>query len=275
MATVAALAISAGVAAYGAYSSSQASKKAAAAQQTASDKALALQQQQYADSQKALLPYQQAGADNLKKLQGMATPTLDLPTYNYDPFKAPTQAEAAAEPGIRMMQDETARAVQNSAAARGSLLSGNTMTELQNRSAGIASQAYGDVYNRAQNAYATNAQTAWNAYQSRYNKATGEFGAAQLPWQRATEMAGIGYGATGAGINAGQNYANSAGNMLLGAGNAQAAGIVGANNAQMQGLYSGSQDMLSAYLYGKGYGTSQYGQKKKPTAGYPANEYDG
>ena len=137
------------------------------------------------------------------------------------------------------------------------------MTELQNRSAGIASQAYGDVYNRAQNAYSTNAQTAWNAYQSRYNKASGEFGAAQLPWQRATEMAGMGYGATRDIMGAGQTYANNAGNMLLGAGNAQAAGIIGANNAQMQGLYSATNDGTSAYLYAKGYGTSHYGQKKK------------
>ena len=86
----------------------------------------------------------------------------------------------------------------------------------------------------------------------------------------------MGYGATTAGAQLGQNYAGQAGNMLLGAGNAQAAGIIGSNNAMTQGLYTGSQDMLSAYLLSQGYGATQYGQKKKkPQAGYPANEYDG
>lgn len=262
MAAIAALAISAGVSAYGAYSSSQASKKAAQLQSDATNKAMGLQTDQYGQARSDLTPYRTAGTNAVANLQGQAanfqpwTEQLSLPSYDYAAFKAPTAVEAAAEPGVRLMQQEAQDAIQKSAAARGTLLSGNTLTALQDRSAGIASQAYGDVYARAQNAYATNANEAYKQYQARYNQAAGQYGAAQQawaenqdrPWQQQMQLANLGYGASTAGAGLGQNYANQMGSLYGQQGNALAAGTIGSSNAINAGLYGATDDLTQAYL---------------------------
>ena len=256
MAIIASIAISAGVAAYGAYSSSQASKKAAAAQSDAANRAMALQTSQYNQGRSDLQPYQQLGQQGINEMNALnasLTPwTGEAPSYNPETFTAPTALEAAAEPGVRMMQTEAQRAIEQSAAARGTALGGNTMAALQDRSAGIASQAYGDVYNRAQNTYATNAQQAWQAYQARYagnqaDKAT-FYESQDRPYARAANNAQMGYGATQLGTGLGQNYANQNSSLLTQQGNAEAAGIIGANNAKMQGLYGVSDAVTGGLL---------------------------
>ena len=256
MAIVAAVGISAGVSAYGAYSASKASKKAAAAQSDAANRAMALQTSQYNQGRSDLQPYQQLGQQGINEMNALnasLTPwTGEAPSYNPETFTAPTALEAAAEPGVRMMQTEAQRAIEQSAAARGTALGGNTMAALQDRSAGIASQAYGDVYNRAQNTYATNAQQAWQAYQARYagnqaDKAT-FYESQDRPYSRAANNAQMGYGATQLNLGLGQNYANNTGSLLTQQGNVNAAGIIGSNNAVNQGLYSVSGDVTGGIL---------------------------
>ena len=132
------------------------------------------------------------------------------------------------------------------AAAWGGGLGGNTLTALQDRSQALASDEYANTYNRALTGYQTNASTAYQNYLSRYNKSTGEYAAGQEPWNRWTQLAGMGVNATGAGINAGQNYANQAGNIQMGIGNTQAAGTIGSNNAMLGGLY-GVADAAGGY----------------------------
>lgn len=259
MALIAAVAISAGVSAYGAYSASQASKKAAAAQSDAANRAMALQKLQYDQGRSDLLPYQQLGQQGINEmnaLNGQLKPwDQPTPTYNPDPFKAPTALEAAAEPGVRMMQDEAARAVQQSAAARGTALGGNTMAALQDRSAGIASQAYGDTYNRAASTYATNAAEAWKAYQARYGGYQADkasfYEAQDRPYARATDKVQLGYSATSTGMNLGQTYANNTGQLLTGQGDVQASGIIGSANAINKGAYAIAGDLSSYALSGE------------------------
>lgn len=53
-----------------------------------------------------------------------------------------------ASPGYQFRQDEAQKAVERSAAARGGLVSGRTLKELQERSQGLASQEYGNYMNR-------------------------------------------------------------------------------------------------------------------------------
>ena len=256
----AAMAISAGVSAYGAYKQSQASKQAAAQQEKASRDAMALNTSQYTAAQNQLAPYQQLGTQAASWLgaNANAQPELNLPTYNAPQFTAPTQADLVADPAYRLRQTEDARAIQQSAAARGGGLGGNTMTALQDRSQALASEEYGNTFNRAATGFTMNADQAYKDYMSRYSQAMGNYEASQQPWNRNTQLAGLGMSAMGAGINAGQNTANANTGLLTGIGNAQAAGTVGSANAITQGTYGISDDMLTAYL------ASQYG--KQPAA---------
>lgn len=53
-------------------------------------------------------------------------------------------------PGYQFRQDEARRAIENSASARGNVVSGRTLQELQERSQNLASQEYGNYINQLQ-----------------------------------------------------------------------------------------------------------------------------
>jgi len=271
MGVLTAAGISAAIAAYGAYQASEASKEAARTQSDASNRAMGLTTGQYNQSRNDLSQYRNLGWDASNYLRNMTmesgaanapwTGTLDLPTYDYGGFTAPTQNDLAADPAYRLRQKEASDAIQHSAAARGTLLGGNTLSALQDRSQALASEEYGNTFNRALQGYQTNAQNAWNAYQSRYNKASGEYGAGQQafyanqdrPFEKMTTLANLGYGAASAGAGVGQGYANNMSNLYTGQGNANAAGIIGSSNAWNQALYGTSNDLMTAYMKYKGY----------------------
>ena len=178
---------------------SRTSKDAALKQVQAMQQALGLQQQAYNDQQAALAPYRQAGTVALSDLMtglspgGRYTQSFAAPDFENDPAY---QAQLA----------ETMKAVQNSAAAKGSLKSGGTLRALEREAQGLAARTYGDAYNR------------WAQEQAN-------------DWNRRAGVAGIGQTAVNQ-LNAfgGQNANNQA--QLLGAlSNAQAAGQVGSTNA--------------------------------------------
>lgn len=104
-------------------------------------------------------------------------------------------------------------AVQNSAAARGTVLSGGTLKALQSNASGLAANTY---------------QTAYQDYlqnsQQQYNQLTG--------------LASLGLGATNAAANANLSTAQGVSNLYTQQGNAQAAGIIGQQNA-INGAISG------------------------------------
>lgn len=93
------------------------------------------------------------------------------------------------------------------------MLSGAAQKALAQYGQGFASNEYNNAYNRY-NTDQTNA----------YNKITG-----------ATQ---IGQNATNTLVGANTDYANQVGNLVTGAGNAQAAGTVGSANALVSGLNS-------------------------------------
>ena len=70
----------------------------------------------------------------------MAKTGVDYSDIGLDPFDD-------EDPGLRFLQDEARRAIENSAAARGRLNTGGTLTDLQDRAAGIASVRAGDIAN--------------------------------------------------------------------------------------------------------------------------------
>lgn len=181
-------------------------------------------------------PYTQAGTQGLGTLsQMLSTPGQGLLQGWNQQFQAPTAAQAASTPGYQFALNQGLNAMQNSAAARGTLLSGGTLKGLNNYAQGMASTNYQQVYNNAFNQYLNNQNT---FYQNQGNQ-----------YQRLMGLTGMGANMTGnlggaiqqgagnlAGIY-GQNTASMA--QLLGAqGAAQASGTIGGANA-LQGMFSG------------------------------------
>ncbi len=110
-------------------------------------------------------------------------------------------------PGYQFRQDEGIRAIDRSASARGQLMSGGTLRELQRYGQGLASSEFGNYANRLASMAGLGQSAAFNS---------GQLGA----------TAGGQVGASAANI----------GQSIMSGGQAQAAGIVGGNNAFQQGL---------------------------------------
>lgn len=138
-----------------------------------------------AASQGYMQPYQQAGTDALGNLN-------KLNSGDYSGFQN--------SPDYLYARSEALNGVQNSAAARGGLFSGNAGRRLAEVSSGLASQNLGNYRNALMG------------------------------------QIGIGQNAAGTLTNAGFNAAGGIGAGLAGSGDARASGIVGQSNAYQTGL---------------------------------------
>lgn len=145
-----------------------------------------------------------------------------------------------ADPGYQFRMDEGMRGVEGGAAARGGLLSGAALKAIQKYGQGLASQEYGNAYNR----YTSN-QT------NQYNKLMGLVGSGQGAAQQTSNAAGA----------FGQSQANN----LIQGGNAAAAGTMGAANNLVGGInqgfnaYQNNQLMNLIRNPGSGGGGSNWG----------------
>lgn len=211
-----------------------AAQGAANAQKNAAQQGLANSQQQQQSAlgaqnaatqqqQTQAAPYTGAGASATSQLANMAEAGYG------QTFQAPTAAQAAATPGYQFQLQQGEEALQNSAAARGGLLSGGTAKALDQYSQGLASTNYQNTYNNA-----------LNAYQQNYGQYTNQLNALQ------------GISNTGAGVTNNLNALNQAGAQNQGAldynfagqqnqqitnkGNAIASGYVGSANALNSGI---------------------------------------
>lgn len=119
-----------------------------------------------------------------------------------------------ADPGYAFRMKEGLDAVESGAAARGGLLSGAAQKALQKYGQGLASQEYGNAYNRF-----TADQT------NQYNRLAG--------------LVNTGQGATNQTSNAAANFGQQAGANAIGAGNAIASGQIGQANALAGGINAG------------------------------------
>ena len=191
-----------GAAAVGAAGSAYASKKSSSAAQTqaaSADRASRIQQENFEQTRKDLMPYKQAGDTSLSQLMGQMTPDGYFnQTY--------TGQDIYSDPSYQFRLQQGQDAIQSSAAARGGLLSGATLKALQNYGQESASQEYGNAYNRF-NADQTN----------RYN--------------RLSNLVGIGQNAAAQVGNAGAQTAQAVANNTMAGANSIAAGQVGSANA--------------------------------------------
>lgn len=191
----------------------EAADSAADAQVAAADRSAALQKAMFDKQIELQAPFREAGltANNrLMQLLGLK----EGGDANGSLMRRFTMADFEADPGYQFRMDEGMRGLEGSAAARGGLLSGAAMKAIQKYGQGMASQEYGNAYNRF-----TGDQT------NQYNRLAG--------------IVNTGQGATNQVSNAAANYANNAGANIIGAGNAAASGIVGGANAIMGGINQG------------------------------------
>jgi hypothetical protein len=117
-------------------------------------------------------------------------------------------------PGYQFGMSEGMRGIEQSAAARGGVLSGNNLRNVNAFAQDYAGTKFGEEFNRL------------------------------------LAMAGLGQTATGSAVNAGMNYANNAGNAYQNMGDARASGVVSGYGAASNALNSGLQNWM---MYRGGY----------------------
>ncbi len=219
---------------FGANKQADAAKQAAQLQAQSAANSLDFQKQQFATEQQNLAPWLQAGKGALSTLSGLtSTPGQGLLQGFNQQFQAPTAQQAAATPGYQFQLQQGQNAIQNSAAARGGLVSGNAATGLDQYSQGLASENYGNTYNRAMQEYLNSANIFNTNQTNQYNRlaglaGTGQNAATMLGQEGQAAAQNVGNINMTAGGQIGQNINN--------AGAATASGYVGGANAIAGGV---------------------------------------
>lgn len=120
------------VGAIGANEQRKAGKKAANAANRGNDAALAEQEQARLQQQQNITPYLNQGTNALSRLDALMT----------------NPASFAQDPAYQFIQDQSLQALDRSAAARGRFLSPGTDADRIKLASGLASQEYGNQFNR-------------------------------------------------------------------------------------------------------------------------------
>lgn len=209
---VAAAVIAGGAAIAGGAMASSASNKAAKTQAASADKASQIQQANFEQTREDLTPYKQAGDTSLKQLMGqMGSNGYFNQSYEGDKFNF------QADPSYKFRQQQGFDGIQSQAAAQGGLLSGATLKALNDYNSNLASQEYGNAFNRWQSTDNNNYER-FNADQTnRYN--------------RLSNLVGVGQNAAAQVGNAGAQTSQAVANNTMAGANSIAAGQVGSANA--------------------------------------------
>lgn len=168
--------------------------------------------------------------------QPNTTGALSLP-YESEwatPFQAPTGATEQNDPGYAFRLNQGLQSEQRLAAAKGTLLTGGTLKDLQRYAQDYASGEYGNVYGRALGEY----QQGMNTFLTNQGNT----------YQRLLGVANLGQNAATSTGNQGLGYANLGAQTITGAGNAGAAGSVGVGNAITGGIQSGTNTLSQLAL---------------------------
>jgi hypothetical protein len=245
--------IAAGVGAIGgAVISANASNNAASEQEQAAQSANATQLQMYNQNNTNLQPFLNFGSSQIPNL---VTDTSnfagDIANYRAlvaagNPNTAGSVQAFENSPGYQFQLSQGEQSIQNSAAAKGGLLSGNTLQSLLTYGQGLAGTTYQNYLNDY-NSFLNNNASVLNADQSLVNTAQGQVNT------------GLSAGGAIAGVS--ENTANNISSNTIGAANASAAGTVGSANAISSGL-TGLGNSASTYgLLSQltNQGTSSYG----------------
>lgn len=229
MAFITAALIGAGASLAGGLLASSASNKAANTQAQSADKATALQKEMWQKQLELQKPFYEAGLTGQNALLQYLGLGGDKTAANYGAGMKPFDASMMyQDPGYQFRLSEGLKAIDQQAAARGGLLSGNAL-----KAAGRYGQDYAsNEYNNAFNRY-------WNQRNQILNPMQSLLGQAQ------TSAANMG--------GASQNYATGAGNTMMQAGNARASGYMGGANALNSALTGAANqymnyNMMNAFM---------------------------
>lgn len=197
------------------------------------------------------------------------------PYRDYQPLTSET---FQADPGYQFRQQEGEAALQRAAAAGGNLNSGRAAKDLASFNSGLASQEFGNAYQRNLQDYTTgfdanlqNFQTGYNAnlndyntrynsnlqdYQTRYNTYNNDYTTGfnafnqnqDNTYNRLMGLVGVGTGVNSQVANGNLSTGNQLASNAIQQGNAQAAGQVAAGNAASNSF----NGLLNAGLTGAG-----------------------
>lgn len=238
-----------------------AQQQAIQAQQEAQRKGASAIETYYGKGAEAYGPYSQFGEESTNRLATLIGLRPGAESGSF--MRQPTAAELEMDPGYAFRQQQGMQAINRSAAAAGGLQSGAALKAAQRFGQDLASQEYGNAYNR----FMANRANAMNLLQGGVN--TG-FGAAQgrsnLASTTGANLANL-YSGTGANIAntmlanpmgaAAENIGQARASSYMGGASAlgQALGGVG-QNAMLYSLYGGQPTATSTFNrnYGMGYG---------------------
>jgi hypothetical protein len=209
--------------------SSSGAQSAASTQAAAADRAAALQKEMFDKQVELQDPYRQAGLTGQNRLMELLGLGGNAGAAGYGQYaKDFSMADYQQDPGYQFRLSEGLKQLGHAAGARGGLISGQTMKGMEEYRQGLASQEYGNAFNR----YQTNR--------------------ANMLQPLGSLMASGQASAAGQAAQAGQ-YGVNAGNMMMQAGQANAAGQLGMANSLAGGLSSASsayrqQENFNNYL---------------------------
>jgi hypothetical protein len=226
------------------YLGSQAAKSAANKQADAARYAAELQQEQFNLTNEQQKPYREAGYSALSDISGMK-PYL---TKQY----TPEDFTSGIDPGYAFRLQQGREGTNRMANMAGGLISGNALKGQEDYSQGLASQEYGNAFNRFQ----TQRSNIYNTLAS---------------------IANLGQTSLGQTTAAGTQAAGNIGTNIANAGAAQAGGIVGSANALGGGIAGAGQSYMLSQILGNKY-PSISGGVSMPSGGavdYGGGNYGG
>jgi len=226
--------IGAGASLIGGAMASSAASKAAKTQAKSADKATELQKQMYEEGVVRQKPFYEAGLTGQNRLMDILGLSDRTTAEGYGSAMRPFgMSDFQADPGYAFRMKEGLKGLDQQAAARGGLISGNALRAAQAFGQDLGSQEYQNAYNR----YQTNRANVLNPLQSLLGQA-----------QSTANTLGT----------SGQNYATNAGNTMMAAGAARASGYTGSADAWNRALGGAAGTVVSGLnanqMYGGGAG---------------------
>ena len=248
--------IGAGASLIGGAMASSAADKAAKTQARSADKATELQKQIYEEGVVRQKPFYEAGITGQNRLMDILGLSDRTTAEGYGSAMRPFgMSDFQADPGYAFRMKEGLKGLDQQAAARGGLISGNALRAAQQYGQELGSQEYQNAFNR----YQTNRTNVLNPLQSLLGQA-----------QSTANTLG----------SAGQTYASNAGSTMMAAGNARASGYTGSADAWNRAMGGAAGTIVSGLnanqMYGSGYnpynnyaGLAGGGQVPLPPSRYP------
>lgn len=257
-------AISSNAASDAASTQADAAKSAAQLQADEAQKALDFQKEQWTTQQANLAPWLTAGKGALTNLTALlSTPGSGLLTPWTEEFQAPTDVTEQNDPGYKFRMAQGEGALENSAAANGSLLSGNTLEAQQKFGQDYASNEYNNVYQRAMEQFRQRYGIFENNQTNTYNRLAALAGLGQ---STATSLGQEGQAASSNVSNTYLTTGAQQGQQLNNAAAATASGYIGSANAWGGALSNSTNNLSNLMLMQQLFGGSSP-MTANPTSG--------